>query len=58
MPPSIFGAGAGPISKGHLPKPMEGRRKIVYKVESLQNSLMRLMPNDGVGLLGEIEHLL
>jgi len=58
MPLSIFGARAGPISKAPLPKPMEGRGKIVYEVVSLQNSLMRPMPNDGVGLLGEIEHLL
>jgi len=40
-----------------LPKPTEGRRKIVYEVVSLDNPLMRPMPNDGLGLWGEIEHL-
>ena len=40
-----------------LPKPTEGRRKIVYEVVCLDNPLMRPMPNGGLGLWGEIEHL-
>ena len=39
-----------------LPKPTEGRRKIVFEVVSLHNPLMRPMPNVGLGLRGEIEH--
>ena len=40
-----------------LPKPTEGRRKIVYEVVSLDDPLMRPKPNGGLGLWGEIEHL-
>src|SRR6266699_1037691 len=40
-----------------LPKPTEGRRKIVYEVVILNNPLMRPMPNSGLGLWGKIERL-
>ena len=55
---SIFSPRASLIFKVPLPKPIECRRKIACEVVSLQNSLMRPMPDDGVCLWGEIEHFL
>lgn len=39
------------------PKPTEGRQKILFEVVGLDNPLMRPMPNAGLGLRGEIEHV-
>src|ERR1700747_2475959 len=41
-----------------LPKPTEGRGKIAYEVVILDNPSIRPMPNGGLGLWREIEHLL
>jgi hypothetical protein len=57
MPPAASARVLARSRRLLLPKPTEGVRKIVHEVVCLDNPLVRPMPNCGVGLWREIEHL-
>src|SRR5262245_58047372 len=40
-----------------LPKPPQGSRKVLRKIEGLDDPLIRMLPHGRVGIRGEIENL-